>query len=268
MIRESSAILADITQAVGGWGEGAGPNLALAGIEPFNHPEIDSIIRAARKAGTKRLRLNTNAIALGMRDIAEAALANGVRHVRFPLLGSTSESHDMLTGSAGGFDATLRGIAVFSEVAAEMSATTHVSVEIPLCRHNLQDVLNTVPVAAASGASSIVIALQDAHLDLGSAVAWIEAACDTGVVNTVWVEVEGVPYCAVLGWELHLASVYRPVAGDKAPACITCSLNEHCGGVVRGARERILSSLQPPPHARELADRLASGFHPLEPDRG
>lgn len=253
----------DISEAVERWSGGAGPNLTLTGIEPFNHPEIDRIIRAAAKAGTKRLRLETNAAALGTDEVARASLASGVRHLRLPLLGSTPDSHDMLAGGPGRFGATLSGVKAFSRHAAEMSATVHISALIPLCRHNLQDVLDTIPVAAASGASSIVIAVHDAHLDLSTASAWIEAACDTGVVNTAWVEVEGVPYCRVAGWELHLASVYRSTAGDKATTCRTCPLNEHCGGVAAGASERTLSSLAPPPCAAQLAERLGAGFDPL-----
>lgn len=266
MLRDTSAILEDITEAVEGWSGGAGPNLALTGIEPFNHPELDRIIRAATAAGTKRLRLDTNATALGTREVSEAVFEGGVRHVQFPLLGSTSEAHDMLTGSAGGFAATRRGVETFAAVAADAGAKVQVGARVPLCRHNIQDVSAAVATAAKAGASYLVIAVQDEHLDLGSAVPWIEAACDTGVVDTVWVEVEGIPYCAVTGWELHLACVYRRIHGAKAPVCATCPLNDYCGGLVEGASERTLSALRPPRDAHGLAQKLARGFHPLESD--
>jgi hypothetical protein len=265
---DTPAILEDITRAIDGWSGGAGPNLAFTGMEPFNHPEIDRITREANRAGAKRLRLETSAVALGRPDVAKAALDGGVRHLRFALLGSTPEAHDMLTGTAGRFDATLRGVEAFAELAADARVTSHISALIPLCRHNLQDVGSTIPAAARAGASAILIAVQDEHLDVASAVPWIEAACDTGVVNTAWVEVEGVPLCAATGWELHLASTYRTVQGAKAPACSACPLNAVCGGTASGASDRVLAALRPPLGAREFAAALDRGFHPLESTNG
>jgi MoaA/NifB/PqqE/SkfB family radical SAM enzyme len=180
------------------------------------------------------------------------------------LLGSTAALHDGLADRDGAFASTLRGVKTFIETAAEEAISVHVTARVPVCRHNLHDVPSTVISAAEAGASAVYLIIEDTDLDLRAAAPWLEAACDSGVVNSAWVDVEGMPVGLALGWELHLASLYRSVAGAKSSRCATCALNDVCGGAVRGATNAVVSSFRPPADAHRLAERIARSFEPPE----
>ena len=89
------------------------------------------------------------------------------------------------------------------------------------------------------------------------AVPWLKAACDTGVVNGVWVDVEGVPFCLLPAHALHVASCVREVAGAKPPTCAECPLDAVCGGGVPEAGASVLGSFRVPPDAEALAEAVS-----------
>ena len=65
---------------------------------------------------------------------------------------------------------------------------------------------------------------------------WIAAACDTGTVNCVWVEVAGVPYCLAGDHALHLVPVLRApsVGREGRPLRDVQARRGACGGVAAG----------------------------------
>lgn len=214
--RDVRAIKRDIDRAPRLWGERPGPNLAFTGAEPLRHPAIAHLFESAIAAGVERIRVDSDAAALQSADASGSALASGVRHLRFTLLGSTGALHDALAGTPTSFDATVDGAGVFARVAKRGNLPIYVSAGVPVCRHNLKDVPAIVDAASRAGACSVLLRIADNALDLRSAAPWLAAACDTGVIHATWVEVDGMPAEFAAGWELHLASGHHsPVEGGE-----------------------------------------------------
>jgi hypothetical protein len=230
-----------------------GPNVALTGPEPFDHPELPAVVAAAVRAGVVRLRLDTDAGALSVPSNAAGAISAGVRHLRVTLLGGSPGTHDVLRGVPGTYEAALAGIRTYVRCAEEQDTPVSVTVLVPVCRHNVREVPAAVAAAAEAGAASVLLRVEDGGADLDAALPWIFAACDTGVVNGTWVEVEGVPFCMAAGAALHLADTHRERDGAHGPRCATCTLSMLCGGGPAGASADVLASLAPPEGVDALA---------------
>jgi MoaA/NifB/PqqE/SkfB family radical SAM enzyme len=264
--RDTHAVLDEIRETAGSWSGGPGPNLSFVGGEPLGHPALPEFLEAALAASVCRLQLESDARALRSAATAENVLRAGVRHLSFPLLGPTADAHDTLSGESGSFEHTIAGVRSFQDVASAHDMRINLVARVSVCRHNLPLAPEIVAIAAKTGADVVVLSIDDANLDLRRAVPWIEAACDTGVVNTTWVEVRGVPYCFAGGWELHLACVYDKVDGEKSSACGECPLDDVCGGAVRGASRNVVGALSPPHDAAQMARSVLRGFAPPEMD--
>lgn len=251
--RNAAAVEADIeAAAASALASPAARGLALTGPEPFGHPELPALVSAAVKAGVRRLRLDTDGVALQSPSNAEGSLSAGVRHLTFTLLGGTPGIHDALRDRPGSFDAALAGVRMYRRVAEEGGVAVSVVAVVPACRHNLHDLPAAVGAAVDAGADSVLVRLEDAGADLAPALPWLTAACDTGVVNGVWVEVEGVPFCLLPGYDLHVSDAVRPRAGAKSPVCATCAADDVCGGGPPGASADLLGLLHPPADAARL----------------
>jgi hypothetical protein len=260
---DTPEVLAVLLAAIESWSGGPGPNVAFTGAEPFHHPALEELISAAARAGAQRVRLDTDGAALCEDSVAHRVIDAGVRHVRFPLLGSTAELHDALIGRPGAFAATVRGVRWFADVARELGQAVQLSARVPVCHRNLKDLPAIVTRAIAAGASYVGIVLTDETLDPFAAAPWVEAACDTGIVHATWVDVEGMPFGPAEGWELHLASLYHPVAGEKSDVCSSCALEPVCGGAAAGADITVTGRLRPPSYADRLAGRVMHAYEPL-----
>jgi hypothetical protein len=256
VFRPADDILAEAAGVCASWSAGAGPNVRLAGAEPFAHPDLPRIVSGVIGAGCRRLALDTDAAGMRSETNARGALVSGVRHIRCTVLAGTEGLHDALSGVPGLFDATRAGMAAFRAVSEAEGLDVSVTTMVPVCRHNVSDLPAAVAVAVESGADRIEIVLTDGGIDLDSAVRWITAACDTGVVNGVWVEVAGLPICALPGYDLHLADAVRAREGSKSPVCASCALDAVCGGAPSGASVDQLSALAPPVGAATLAAGL------------
>ena len=250
-------ILADAVAACEAWDSGTGPNLLLTGAEPFGHPDLPRIVTGTVEAGCVRLAVDTDAVALRSPANAGGALVAGVRHVRFTLLAGTEGVHDALCGVSGAFDATKTGVRSFRAAAEAQGLDVSITAVVPVCRHNVTDLPAAAGAAVECGADRVEVRVNDGSMDIAAALPWITAACDTGVVNGVWVEVEGVPFCLLPAYDLHLADAVRARPGAKQPACGECALDDVCGGAPEGASTDQLAALSPPAFAGVLADRAA-----------
>jgi len=213
--RPVAEIAAEIAAVCGAWEGRLGPNIRLTGAEPIEHPELPSIISAAAAAGCQRIGVDTDGVALGPAGHAAEILVAGVRHVRFTLLGGTAAVHDALAGAPGRFDAALEGARSFRAVSKAEDLATSITALISVCRHNVHDLPLAVLAAVEAGVNSVLLRLDDDGLDMRSLTPWVVAACDTGVVNSVWVEVEGVPRGDLPGYELHVPDAARPIRARK-----------------------------------------------------
>jgi hypothetical protein len=254
--RDVAGITADIERVVAGWAVPPGPNVELTGPEPLAHPELPAVVAAAVQAGVRRLRLLTDAAGFCVPANAEGAIASGVRHIKFALLGGTPGVHDVLAGTAGALEATSQGVRAYLEAAGMLGSDVHVSAVIPVCRHTAGDLPVTVARAAEAGADSVLLRVDDGGVDLRAALPTIAAACDTGVVNGVWVEVEGAPFCMMDGLELHVADTVRERPGEHGPGCAACALLDLCAGGPFGAAADLLAALAPPAGHERLASRV------------
>lgn len=245
----------------------AGCNIALTGFEPLAYPELAQVLRTAVDAGVSRIRLDSDATLLDSAQAAQQLIALGVRHVQCDLFGASGDTHDALSVTPGGFERTLAGVRTFIDAAEELGVRFQVSARVPVCRHNLKELPQIVTAAAENRISYVRLVVEDETLDLWAAAPWIEAACDTGIVYTTWVEVENMPFGPAAGWELHLASLYRPVAGAKSALCATCPLDDVCSGAHENAATSVTGRFQPPEDAARIANEIERATAPdLEPD--
>lgn len=254
--RPGEDVVAEARAVCEAWSGGTGPNIRLTGAEPFAHADLPRIVSDVIEAGCVRLALDTDAVALRSSDNAGGALAAGVRHVRFTLLAGTEGVHDALVGVPGEFDAVREGIRSYRASADAQGLDVSITAVVPVCRHNVNDLPVAVGVAVECGADRVEARITDGGMDLRPAVPWITAACDTGVVNGVWVEIEGVPFCLLPRYDLHLADAVRERPGAKQPVCGDCELSAVCAGAPKGASTDQLALLAPPAFAGILAPRV------------
>jgi len=253
----AAKLATSLRETCGSWEGRPGPNVMLAGPEPFGHPELPRVVGAAMAAGCARLGLDTDGAALQSRQNAAGALSAGVRHLRVRILAGAPGSHDALAGAPGALDAAVAGLRAFREAADAASASTSIAVLVTVCRHNVHDLPGAVALAVECGADRVELHLDDPGLGLASSAAWIRAACDTGVVNGVWVEVDGMPFCAMPGYELHLSDVLRARTGAKSAACGACALDAVCAGCAPLASADQLAELAPVANGERLAAGIA-----------
>lgn len=202
--RSADEIAAEIAAVVGGWDASLGPNVLLNGAEPFAHDALPRLIAQARAAGAKRIGLVSDGGALGFGDNAAGAVHAGVRHVVVQTVG-LGEAADERAGRTGLSAAVLAGIRAFVEAAKHVEATVAVSAEVAVCRHNVDELPGIVAALGEAGAGCVVFFQDELAIPAPASVAVVlAAACDTGVVNGVWVEVRGLPLPAT--HSLHRAA--------------------------------------------------------------
>lgn len=152
-------------------------------MEPFRHPELPEIILGLAESGVERIGLLTDAAGLGVSENAVGAVDAGLRHLHVPLLGPDAASHDPLTSGAG-FDATARGIGRFLEAARAADAPVAVVGVVPLCAHTRASAAATVAAFARLGAVAVRVTFNEG---VDPSCDEVRAACETGMVNGVWV---------------------------------------------------------------------------------
>lgn len=184
-------LLAGVRETTLEWDCGPGPNIAYVGPEPFHHPELVTLVRGAIEAGVERMCLSTDATALARGENAAGAVSGGVRHVEVQLLGGSAEIHDALSGRAGSFDAAISGMRALRDAGIAQSVPVLVCGRVRVCSHNVKDLPEAVLAFASVNASSVTLHF-DGTVPAAVARPWVSAAIETGVINSVWVALEGV----------------------------------------------------------------------------
>lgn len=184
-----ASALSDRIRAVAeGWTSGPGPNIILGGPEPFAHPELPSLVAEAVAAGVERICLETDGGALSVPANASGVLRAGVRHLRVRLLAGDAVLADELSGIRGRAGDALAGIAAFLESADSDSVRVVVTALVPVCQHNLASLPATIAALARHDLHAVRL-IPGGSLPSG-ADAVLAAACDTGMVNQLWVEAD------------------------------------------------------------------------------
>jgi hypothetical protein len=189
---EDIAPLIDAAIAMGHRAGGPGPNLRLAGYEPFLHPELPTLVSAAVQAGATRIQLRTDGGGLAQPGNAEGALVAGVTHFEVVLLGGDTESHDGLSGTPGLLEACEQGVRTLLDAARASGARIAVTGAVPLCLHNLAHAAQAVAALAAMGTLAVRLEVSTSAAASVGLSAALSAALDTGTVNGVWVSVAGI----------------------------------------------------------------------------
>lgn len=208
--RPAEEIIIDVRRAVAGMAATPGPAILLGECEPFSHPELVSIVTQSVAAGVRRLGLRSDASALTRGDNASGAISAGVRRLDVTLLGGDESAHDRLYGRPGSFAVALAGMQAFREVGERMAVPVVLTGSVPVCRHVVTGIPAIVERFARSGASSVELVFEDPSIADTGTVKTIIAACETGIVNGVWVSIRG----------LDPAALGRHVLHGQAP--VTC----------------------------------------------
>lgn len=188
---ESAEIRTQIDEAVAGWVGVPGPNLVFGAAESFAHPELPALVAYAVRAGVERLALETGGGSLTTGENAAGALHVGVRHIivhyvpRAAPVPDAAESMDteMLA---------LSGIRAFRRAADGRGVKVAISAVIPVCRHTGPYLPAAVADLADAGVGAVSLAGGGGVVEGSALLAQVTAACDTGVVNGVWVDVSGI----------------------------------------------------------------------------
>ena len=188
--RSAEDIVAEIREVTEAWTAPVGPNVVFGGFEPFSHPELPALINAARLAGVTRVCLETDGGALAQPVNAHGAFRSGVRHLRVRTLGIGREA-DELAGRPGLSAGAVSGIHAFLQAATEAEDKVAVAAVIPVCVHNVALLPSTVAALADAGVRAVSPVGNGTVPDASAAT--IAAACDTGTVNRVWVDVDDLP---------------------------------------------------------------------------
>jgi hypothetical protein len=224
----------------------AGSAVALVGADAIGFDGLEEVVRAMVAAGAARIRAD---VAPGpIAGQAQRLVGLGIRQFRFDLTPAASDPCLV--------DELRTAVEAVRAAGEEAVARIAVSGSFDVCRHTLQHAPVAVMQAKEAGLSAVVLRVTDASLDLAQATPWLRAACDTGMVNALWVDVEAAPFCFMEGHELHVANVVRPHGGEKPGACDSCALDDVCDGVVEGASEKVLRSISRRADHEALAERV------------
>jgi len=193
----AATVLEQIAAVAGEWRDGPGPNCTLIGVEPFAHPELPLIVSGAAAAGMERIRLRTDAGALGSGGNAAGVLSAGVLHIEVVLLGGDAATHDAATGRPGLFDAMRAGVAAYRSAAAAASQPVAITGFVPVCRHTTPHLSEIVHTLAGIGAVSVeLFAEPGASVDAAA----VAAAHQTATVSGVCLHGEIVPEAGIVPW--------------------------------------------------------------------
>lgn len=165
-----------------------GPNVVLTGPEPFGHPALPDLVAACAEAGFERIGIETDGGALSIPGHVAGLLGAGVTHLYVRMFAADEESANALSGRPGLGHAVEAGIPAYLAAAERAGVTVCVTVVVPLCRHNLDSLPATVAALASWGVHAV--RLEVAGQLPSGAPAVVAAACDTGMVNRLWVETD------------------------------------------------------------------------------
>ncbi len=188
--RDAVAVAEEFSVLADEWNAAPGPNVLLCGCEPFSHPDLPEIVGAAVAAGTERIGLLTDAIALGEADNASGAIASGVRYVEAILLAPNAAEHDRLSGIPGSFDAAVAGMEALVHAASVAEEKVALVGRVVVCPHTLKSLPEITLVFAKASASAVRYVVRKELC--ASRLEWVFAALDTAVVSRMWGWVDGV----------------------------------------------------------------------------
>lgn len=179
-----------LVQIAAGWDPGPGPNVVLTGFEPFSHPELPAVISTAIDLGFERVRLSTDAGALGVGGNASGIVAAGVRQLEVVVLGPDAQTHDALAGRPGLHASMVAGLGALWSAVEDAGCDFFLCGRVPICAHNVDRLAETVASLAGRGAMAVTLDMGGRSLGERGA-RQLAAAIEIATVNSVAVFVPG-----------------------------------------------------------------------------
>ena len=100
--------------------------LGLVGNEPLAHPQIDRVIRSARRRGFERIEALTSAAPMAEPRRLEALVAAGIRGFAIPLFAANADVHDRIVRAHGSHRQTLDVLARLAGLGADVHVHANV----------------------------------------------------------------------------------------------------------------------------------------------
>ena len=124
---------------------GGARSLRIVAVEPIEHPQVDRLIAFARAEGYASVEAWTSARGLAEETRARTLRRAGLTAVDVPLMGAAARTHDLVAGSRGAFDDTLRGLR------CALKAGLRCKVHFIVVRQNLDDLLAMARLVGKAG---------------------------------------------------------------------------------------------------------------------
>lgn len=212
--------------------DGAVDSLELYGGEPAIRQDLGRIVAAARERGWRRIKLVTNARAFADPEAVVAVLRMGVRVFEVKLYGHAPQLHDEVTRCEGSFMETVQGLANLRNVRIPEASKIFIEARIPVLEANHPYIPQIVGFVIGFRVDRITLALDEPGLSMSDAIPSVKAAINTGLVNSLWVQTEGIPLCLMDGYEHHVREAFTATDRELArgPNCEPCAFTT-CGGV-------------------------------------
>lgn len=164
--------------------------ILLGGADAFGHPQLPQLIAHAVERGVTRIGVETDGDPLTAGDNAAGIIHAGVRRFEVRILTVDATLGERLYARRDQGMLALRGITECVAAARYAGAAIAVSAVVPVCAHNLDDLAPTVAALAAAGVAGVRLDAAGSPTTAHTQ-ACLCAACDTGMVDGIWVDVVG-----------------------------------------------------------------------------
>lgn len=228
-----------------------GARIVLSGGEPTLNPRLLDWIRLARAVSGHEVWIQTNAVKLDNRLLAQQVAEAGVTEAFVSLHGATPAVGDSVTGAPGTWERSLKGIRNLCD------AGVHVTLNYVLCQANMHEFASFVAlvaerfpevevnfsfVAASTDLVPREVALIPRYADMLPQLAkGLQAAEQLGVRIVGFESMCGLPLCLIPPpvdrEQIHLLQIPPDAdAGEfiKPQVCDGCKFRNGCWGMRRG----------------------------------
>lgn len=227
--------------------------LWLGGGEPTLRTDLVGVVRAARKLGYTRIKLQTNGMRLAHHEYLRALQDAGLTEVNFSIKGATAATHDALADTPGCHELMLRGMREARALGLRLEG------DLLVYRANAHELPEMVRAYAAEGLvhfnvwlfSAVDQGAQDlsSHVArIGDVVPYVQLAMDLGVATVTSLHTPPctVPAthrgCLFFAADLNLLVANpgghrffleeSPIEGGRwLERCGGCTLRPRCGGL-------------------------------------
>ncbi|OGS07513.1 MAG: hypothetical protein A2270_09615 [Elusimicrobia bacterium RIFOXYA12_FULL_51_18] len=231
--------------------------IGFSGGEALLHEDLTFLTAAARRAGFKVIRLQTNGMKLSNPALCLSLAEAGLTVCKFTFLGNTSRVHDRLTGASGSFRKSLAGLDHM------LALKLTVGVNLLITRHNYDGLKPALKFFMDRGVSEFVLIypiyvgrMRENFKTLGISMPEASAGISKALDFTdsaglgAGVKALNMPPCLLPGHERKAVDLYkfntvvappgRPIldldknvseAKERGPVCARCFFRRKCGGV-------------------------------------